>query len=249
MFTVALIGADGAGKTTIARRLERARDLRIKYIYMGINREAATHALPTTRLFTALRRRLGRSPSQGGPPDPGRRPAPRRGLRGLAGSLKSNLRMANQLAEEWYQQAVAWWYRRRGFIVLCDRHFYFDFRAHDVAHSREDRATREGPEARGVPLLRRLHGYMLDRVYPRPDLTIVLDAPAEVLFARKPEGTPDLLERRRREYLDLAGGINHAVIDASQPQDRVESAVIELIRDFRNRGSGRRGVRRGGGAP
>jgi thymidylate kinase len=88
---------------------------------------------------------------------------------------------------------------------------------------------------------------MLDRVYPRPDLTIVLDAPAEVLFARKPEGTPDLLERRRREYLDLAGEINHAVIDASQPQDRVESAVIALIRDFRSRGG--RCVRRGGGAP
>jgi thymidylate kinase len=240
MFTVALIGADGAGKTTIARRLERAPDLRIKYVYMGINREAATHALPTTRLVTAIRRRLGRGGGQGGPPDPSRRAAPRRGVRGLASSVKSNLRMANQLAEEWYQQAVAWWYRRRGYVVLCDRHYYFDFRSHDVAASRDAPGPANGGPARRVPLLRRLHGYMLDRVYPRPDLTIVLDAPAEVLFARKAEGTPELLERRRREYLDLAAEPGRtAVIDASQPPERVERAVIELIRGFRGAGRSR----------
>ena len=49
MVTVALIGADGAGKTSVARALERSRDLPIKYLYMGINTEASNHMLPTTR--------------------------------------------------------------------------------------------------------------------------------------------------------------------------------------------------------
>ena len=49
--------------------------------------------------------------------------------------------------------------------------------------------------------LRRIHGYNLRRLYPRPDLVILLDAPAEVFFARKGEGTLESIESRRQEYL------------------------------------------------
>ena len=45
MVTVALIGADGAGKTTVGRRLEEGGEVRIKYLYMGIN--AAAQAIKT----------------------------------------------------------------------------------------------------------------------------------------------------------------------------------------------------------
>ncbi|MHC4415219.1 MAG: hypothetical protein ACYS0G_08045 [Planctomycetota bacterium] len=227
MFTVALVGADGAGKTTIARRLENGQPLRVKYLYMGVNPAASSHALPTTRAIQAVKRALGRPTHQGGPPDPSRRQSRKGLLRRTAGAVKSNLRMANQLAEEWFRQSVAWWYRRRGFIVLFDRHFYCDHYAHDVARP-----------GRGVPLRRRLHGMLLRRVYPRPDLMIVLDAPAEVLFARKREGTPDLLERRRREYLELAERVPHvAVVDAARPQEDVTRDVVETIRSFRKRGA------------
>ena len=111
--TVALVGADGAGKTTIARRVEQGPPLRAKYIYMGINPDAASHALPTTRLLHAVKRRLGYASSQGGPPDPSKRPATRGGgpLRRIARAVKGNLRLVNQLAEEWFRQGVAWWYR------------------------------------------------------------------------------------------------------------------------------------------
>ncbi len=222
MFTVALIGADGAGKTTIARRLERGRLLRVKYLYMGLNPQATRHALPTTRAVQAIKRLLGKQTYQGGPPDPSRRPKSRGLLRGAAGKVKSNLRMANQLAEEWFRQSIAWWYRQRGFIVLFDRHFYCDHYAHEVAGG-----------GRGTPLLRRLHGLLLRRVYPKPDLMIVLDAPAEVLLARKNEGTPDLLERRRREYLLLAEQVPHVtIIDAARAEDDVARDVIDAITSF-----------------
>jgi len=222
-FTVALVGADGAGKTTIARRVESGEPLRVKYLYMGVNPQANGRHLPTTRVIQAVKRALGRPTHQGGPPDPSRRRRPRGRLRRAAAAIKSNLRLANQVAEEWFRQALAWWYQRRGFIVLFDRHFYCDHYAHEVAGS--------GP---GAPLMRRLHGVLLRRVYPKPDLLIVLDAPAAVLLSRKGEGTVDLLERRRREYLDLARSVPSAVIvDARRSEDEVLGEVVEAMRRYR----------------
>ena len=46
---------------------------------------------------------------------------------------------------------------------------------------------------------------MLNYIFPKPDLVICLDAPGEVLFSRKAEGTIELLEQRRQEYLQVSG--------------------------------------------
>ena len=55
MTIIALIGADGAGKTTVARRLESELGRRAKYIYLGNNIESANYALPTSRLIVRLK--------------------------------------------------------------------------------------------------------------------------------------------------------------------------------------------------
>ncbi len=223
MVTVALIGADGAGKTTIGRRLEKESTLPMKYIYMGINPEASNHLLPTTRVMLRIKRALGKSSHMGGPPDLARTKRRNRGpLRRTVASLKSNLLFVNRLGEEWFRQWVAWYYQRRGHVVLFDRHFYSDYYAHDIAG--------ENPER---PLYRRIHGFVLNKLYPKPDLVILLDAPAEVLLARKGEGTLHLLERRRQEYWQLRDRVPHfAVVDADQPVDDVTRHVLELIQDF-----------------
>ena len=98
------------------------------------------------------------------------------------------------MAEEWFRQIIVRSYVRRGFVVLLDRHFYFDYYAHDVT-------------AKGLPWINRLHGWMLEELYPKPDLTLCLDAPAEVLWKRKAEGSPKEVARRREEYLQLNGVI------------------------------------------
>ncbi|NOT29270.1 MAG: hypothetical protein HOP15_02345 [Planctomycetes bacterium] len=225
MVTVALIGADGAGKTSVARFLERSRELPIKYLYMGINTEASNHMLPTTRALRALKRVLGRGGNEGGPPDPERAAKrPKRGLKRLAQETKSALLLLNRLAEEWYRVAVARRYERRGFIVVFDRHFFADYWAHDVARRTER-----------LSWLRRVHGRLLARL-PRPDCTILLDAPAEVLFARKAEGTLELLDRRRREYLDLRAELDPcALVDASRPQGEVQAEVLAILRSLQAR--------------
>ncbi len=65
MVTVALIGADGAGKTTIGHRLEKESTLPMKYIYMGENPESGNHTLPTTRMILKVKRALGKSSHDG----------------------------------------------------------------------------------------------------------------------------------------------------------------------------------------
>jgi hypothetical protein len=62
---------------------------------------------------------------------------------------------------------------------------------------------------------------------------IFLDAPTEVLFARKPERTIEILENKRQEYVRLREVTkNYAVVDVSQPVDIVARQVCELIVNF-----------------
>lgn len=223
MFTTALIGADGSGKTTIARQLEKDLPLSIKYIYMGFSPLSSNVALPTTHLISWVKRRMGKEGDASGPPDPTkRRPRSNNPFKRTASSIKAGLRLAYRLSEEWYRQLVVWYFRYLGYVVLTDRHFFSDYYAHDIANNDPDR-----------PLTSRIHGFFLNHFYPRPDLIIFLDAPAEVLFARKGEGNIELLEMRRQEYLQLRDQVQRFVtVNAEQPLSTVTAEVIEAIEAF-----------------
>jgi thymidylate kinase len=219
MISVALIGPDGSGKTTIARRVADALPIPARYLYMGVNLEASEVLLPTTRALRALRRARGAAPDDAGPRDHESRPPPAGLLRGLARELKSLLALSHRLIDEWYRQYHAWRWQKSGMVVLFDRHYYPDYYAYDIAKG-------QGPR----PLHRRIHGWLLEHVFPKPDLLIYLDAPAEVLFERKQEGSVELLERRRQDYLAMADVVPAFVrVDATLPLEEVVAAVSELI--------------------
>ena len=103
MFTVALIGPDGCGKTTACRRLEHSLPFPAKYVYMGVNLEASNYVLPTTRLICEMKRLFGGRPDLVGPRDPSRHQKPKNWVKRMIGAVKTNLRMANQIAEEWFR--------------------------------------------------------------------------------------------------------------------------------------------------
>jgi thymidylate kinase len=223
-FTVALVGPDGAGKTTISQRLPAEMELPLTSLYMGINGDVSAPLLPTTRVALALKRARGDAPDMVAATLRGeRKPRPRGALRRTAAALRSGARLSVWLSEEWSRQLVAWYHSRlRGRIVVFDRHFFADYYDDEIANSN------------GRPSLAgRIHGCVLERLYPKPDLLICLDAPAELLFERKGEASVEWLARRRQDYLRMGGLFTHFVrVDASQPLDQVTAAVANAIRRF-----------------
>lgn len=198
-------------------------DVPMKRVYMGINLESSNLMLPTTRLLVQLKRARGGRPDMAGSLEGGyHRPASNQPLKRAARWLKAWLLLGNRMAEEWFRLMVCTWYRWRGYHVLFDRHFFIDFYFYDMQYSDQRQ-----------PLTRRIHGYVLKHFYPRPDLVICLDAPPEVLFARKGEGTLESLEQRRQEYLSLRQVLPaFAVVDATQPTAQVVAQTAEIIRRF-----------------
>lgn len=215
--TVALVGPDGAGKSTVTALLEQAELPRpVKRIYMGLNLESSSLMLPTTRLLLAAQRARG---GQGADPS---RELPQGPAPGWRRAARDGARLTAWMAEEWLRFLVAAGYGRRGYIVVFDRHFFLDYYHADI---------HRGPRP-GHSLFHRLHAWMLEHAYPKPHLVVCLDAPGRVLFARKGEGSTEWLDRRREEYRALADVVPaFVVVDADQPVDAVVDEVAQAIRD------------------
>jgi thymidylate kinase len=226
--TVAFVGPDGAGKSTVTAGLAEAGLPRpVKVIYMGVNLAASSLMLPTTRLLLAAKRARGGRPDlvattrrdgEQAPPA-GTATVPR--ARSRAGTaVRDGVRLGVWITEEWLRQLVATAYSLRGYIVVFDRHFLADYYHADVQNAQTGRSR-----------LRRFHGWMLRRGYPKPDLMIMLDVPAERMHARKPETTVPWLEQRRLQYLELADVVpQFVVLDGDRPLEVVVSEAADLIR-------------------
>lgn len=224
MVTVAIVGGDGAGKTTIARRLEHSSPFPVKYLYMGVSTQSSNHALLTSRLVLFLKRRLYRKRVQNAGGMPGDYIPARELDYGHAkrGPVWLSARFLNRLAEAWYRQLVSVGYQIRGYVVVYDRHFLFD-----------TAPLVDGSGQRKQPQLDGLYHWIMSHLYPRPKLTILLDAPAEVLYERKGEATPEYLRRQRQAFLDQGKEVEHFVrVDSTQPLDKVFEDVTQHIVEF-----------------
>ena len=106
------------------------------------------------------------------------------------------------------------WHRGRGRLVILDR----------SPHELQMRGDGRGLKARATALAIRV-------LTPMPDLVILLDAPAEVLYARKGEHTVAILDELRRSYLSLVEQFpEHVVIDAREDAATVRRTAAEAIR-------------------
>lgn len=220
--TVAIIGPDGAGKSTLIDKLEKGLPFSVRRIYMGVNPAAATHALPTTRFIWFLNRVLKRPRPNydvDSQPETPKAESKKGGLKQVLRELKSALFVFNRVSEQWYRQWVCWFYQWRGHLVLIDRHFYLDYLAVKLSN----------PVPRTVAAWR-VHDFLMERVYPRPNLTLYLDAPPEVLFARKQEVSLARLETMRRAYNQIREHVPaFEVLDATQSADQVFEAAKHKI--------------------
>ena len=222
-FTMALVGADGAGKTTIAQRVLQSYPGPIKYMYMGSSIDSSKYALPTSRLLNHLKRRTIRPMlSNSGTLPPAVLMSDEMKSRLPRGKILKALGLINRVAEEWYRQLFVWAYRLRGSIVLCDRHFLFDYASNNLN-------SRDGDQRLSV----RIHSALLNRLYPKPNLVIFLDASPELLYQRKPEWPLAHLERQRHSILEQGRKYRSFVrVDAAQSLEKVVSDVMDHIERF-----------------
>jgi thymidylate kinase len=105
--------------------------------------------------------------------------------------------------------------RSRSTLVLFDRYY------HDLLV--DPRRYRYGARLRPARWLARL--------VPEPDLWLLLDAPADVVAARKRELTPVETARQREAYRHLALRRRRLVLDAARPFEEVVSAATHAILD------------------
>lgn len=135
------------------------------------------------------------------------------------------LGLAGRLLTQWRRYLQARYEQAQGRLVVFDRYTY------DALLS----------SARSLDPLRRLRRWLLAHACPQPDLVLLLDAPGEVLYARKGEHDVRMLEQQRRQYLAMQSEIdNVAVIDATDDTDHVQRTVLSHIwREYAQRLNGK----------
>jgi thymidylate kinase len=169
---VALLGPDGAGKSTVSARLVETVPLPAESVYAG--------------LYPVGSSRRRRVPGTG---------LARKMVRLRSASARARL------------------HQLRGRLVVFDR-YPFDAIL---------------PAAGAMSARSRLRRWLLSRSCSRPDLTILLDAPAEVLFARSGEHGVEALEAQRGRYRALASRLTLVTVDTDADADAVLRRVTALV--------------------
>lgn len=125
-----------------------------------------------------------------------------------------SLRFVNNMVEQWYRYGAGYYHLIRGRLVLFDRYIYDSPGSTSGRRSVKSRARR----------------WLLTFAAPKPNLVVFLDAPGEVLYARKGEHSPEILEKQRQHYLGLQRYLPQmVVVDATRGADQVRRAVTSLI--------------------
>jgi thymidylate kinase len=172
--SIAILGPDGAGKTTLAEGVRASIPIPARYVYLGIWRQS--------RFEERLRSVVG-------------------------------ARLAVRLAKLLWKSILIRYHRRLGQVVLLDRY-----------------TLDADLPAANVDWKSRISTRLVRRTCPDPDLIILLDAPVELMYARKGEhGVPEL-QLRRDGYLAMTDLFPQMVVlDAAEPVGDVRRRATALL--------------------
>jgi thymidylate kinase len=173
--SVALLGPDGAGKSTLARQVAEGFCFPARTAYMGL--------------------------WQGD--DEVRR-----------GPWRASARVLFRPATSVRRYLAARTQQELGRLVVFDRYTY-------DAHL---------PPRPPLVRAKKLYFSLLAHSCPRPGLVLLLDAPGELLAARKREHTAEELEWQRRHFLGLRERLpGLAVVDAARSPEAVKAEILDRI--------------------
>lgn len=129
--------------------------------------------------------------------------------------------IAGRLLTQWQRYLTGRLHQLRRRLVIFDRYTY-------------DALLPSRQQASKTKLWRR---WLLAYSCPAPDVVIFLDAPGELLYARKKEHSATLLEQQRQGYLALRSTVPQmVVVDATRDPEEVRREVTALIwREYRER--------------
>jgi thymidylate kinase len=126
-------------------------------------------------------------------------------------AITSMVKLFVWLLEEWY---ATFFLDKNETLLLCDR-YYHDLLIDPIRYRY------------GGPLW---IATLVGKLIPQPRLWVLLDAPAEVLQARKQEVTSKESARQRQAYLDFIRSQRHyEIADASQPLKEVIANVERFV--------------------
>jgi thymidylate kinase len=131
-----------------------------------------------------------------------------------AGSGIKRLGFIGRLLVQWQRYLMARYHQARGRFVIFDRYSY-------------DALL---PPPQPLSWSKQWRRWLLAHACPAPDLVLVLDAPGEVLYARKGEHSIDSLEEQRQRYLQLKKHLPQMmVVDATRDAEQMRREVTSLI--------------------
>ncbi len=148
-------------------------------------------------------------------PEPGNQPRKTE----QAASLVQAFLSAARLVRNVLRAQLAWRFhlklnRKRGYLVLVDRYFY-------NYHLDPASVRYHGPRWLLV---------LAEKFFPKPDIVIRLNAPAEILLARKQELSEEQIREQTRTLSSLTFGNTQVIdADATEPADVVARKVIDKL--------------------